>query len=232
MVMANLLRFLLNYEILFYFVFGIVILIAIRKTIGEWKKWKIALFGLEKEVLQRQYIQSLTICIIFGILILGLFSINTFIAPSVPGVQQLSTPTVDLTAHPTIEATLTPSPQVTAQGLIGTIEAIFGQGCIPNQIDWTEPRSGDTISGVIVLKGTVKVNNLGFYKYEFSPASSENWTTIAAGNQAVIGDALGGSWDTSNLTPGDYLLRLVVTDSDNQPYPPCTIEIKITAPAE
>lgn len=230
--MENLLRFLLKFEFLFYFIFGIVVLITIRKTIGEYKQWKIALFGLEKEVLQRQYVQSLTICIIFGIFILGLFSINTFISPSVPGVQQLPTPTVDLTAHPTVEVTQTPTPQATAQGLIGTIEAIFGQGCIPNQIDWTEPRTGDTISGVVILKGTVKVNNLGFFKYEFSPASNESWTTIAAGNQAVVADALGGSWDTSNMTPGDYLLRLVVTDSSNQPFPPCTIAIKIIAPPE
>lgn len=230
--MENLLRFLLNFEILFYFLLAIVLFIWVRKAISEWKKWKIALFGLEKEILQHQYIQSLTVCIVAGVLALCLFSINTFISPSVPGVQQLPTPTVDLTAHPTAETTSTPEPRATSQGLVGTVEAIFSQGCIPGQIDWTEPRSGDTISGVVVLKGTVKVVDLGFYKYEYSPSGDQNWTTIAAGNQAVENDALGGSWDTSNLTPGDYLLRLVVTDSENEPFSPCTIEIQIAAPAE
>ena len=39
-----------------------------------------------------------------------------------------------------------------------------------------------------------------------------------------------GQWDTSILTPGDYQLRLVVTNTQGQSLPPCIIPLRITAP--
>jgi hypothetical protein len=39
-----------------------------------------------------------------------------------------------------------------------------------------------------------------------------------------------GFWDTSTLTPGDYQLRLLVTDSQGQSYPPCVVPVRVSAP--
>lgn len=230
--MANLLRFLIQFEFLFYAVLAIVIIVYIRKLLITGKQWRLAYFGLEKETAQAEFSQNLTVLIVSVIMVLGLFALTTFVAPSVPGVQRIATPTVDLTAQPSTTPEATPGVATTSTGFIGTLEAVYGQGCIPDQINWTEPRTGDTISGTVILKGTVNVTSLGYYKYEYSSVGNENWTTIAAGNQTVENDALGGSWDTTNLTPGDYLLRLVVTDSQNQAYPACTVQIKITTPAK
>jgi hypothetical protein len=88
---------------------------------------------------------------------------------------------------------------------------------------------GDKISGTVTLQGTVNVTDLGYYKYEYATAGSDTWTTIAAGNTKIVDQPLGGTWDTSELTPGDYQLRLVVTDHQNNQLPECTIQITITS---
>jgi len=225
----SLLRFLIEYEILFYVIVALIVIIAARKTYLAWREWSASIFGLEKEQSQRKFNQGLTITI-FGLLFAaGLFIVNTFVTPSVPGVQQLPTATIDMTQLP---PTNTPAPTaaVTAQGLIPTITSYLSRGCIPDKLDWTDPRNGDTISGIVELKGTVNVENLGFYKYEYSSAGSDLWTTIAAGNTIIVNDLLGGAWDTSDLVPGNYELRLVVNDNLNNPLPACVIQVTIEPP--
>jgi len=230
--MANLLRFLIQFEFLFYIILAVVIIVYVRRVIRSYRLWKLAYFGVEKELAQTEYNQNLAILIISLVMVVGLFVLTVIVAPSVPGVSTLSTPTVNLTAQPSDTPFITPAAESTTTGLIATLQAAYGQGCVPDQINWTYPRSGDTINGTVTLKGTVNVSSLGYYKYEFSPVGNESWTTIAAGDQPVNNDALGGSWDTANLTPGDYLLRLVVTDTKNEEYTPCIIQIKITAPPQ
>lgn len=227
--MNSLLRFLSEYEILFYLIAGLIIVISARKTYLAWREWSGSIFGLEKENSQRKFNQGLTVLVFCVLLAASLFIVNTFITPTVPGVQQLPTPTIDMTQQP---PTVTPAPtiMVTGQGLIPTITSYFSRGCIPDQIDWTEPRNGDTISGTVELKGTVNIEDLGFYKYEFSTAGSDMWTTIAAGNTIVKNDLLGGAWDTSSLVPGNYELRLVVNDNQNNALPACMIQVTIEAP--
>ena len=227
--MNSLLRFLIEYEILFYVIVALIVIIAARKTYLAWREWSASIFGLEKEQSQRKFNQGLTITI-FGLLFAaGLFIVNTFVTPSVPGVQQLPTTTIDMTQLP---PTNTPAPTaaITAQGFIPTITSYLSRGCIPDKLDWTDPRNGDTISGIVELKGTVNVENLGFYKYEYSSAGSDLWTTIAAGNTIIVNDLLGGAWDTSDLVPGNYELRLVVNDNLNNPLPACVIQVTIEPP--
>ena len=226
--MNSLLRFLNDYEILFYVVAGIVILIAAQRTYLAWREWSASIFGLEKEHSQRKFNQGLTILVFSALLAAGLFVVNTFVTPTVPGVQQLATPTIDITQQP---PTSTPGPTaaVTAEGFIPTITSYLSRGCIPDQLDWTDPRNGDTIRGIVELKGTVNVENLGFYKYEYSPSGTDRWTTIAAGNTIIKNEPLGGAWDTNALVPGNYELRLVVNDNLNNPLPACIIQVTIEA---
>lgn len=227
--MNSLLRFLAKYEFFIYLIAGVVILFSARRTILSWREWKAAIFGLEKENSQRKFNEGLTFLVLGVLVILALFVVNTFITPRVPGVQQLPTPTIDMTQQ---AATFTPFPtsDTTAQGLIPTITSYFSRGCLPDQIDWTDPQNGGIINGEVELKGTVNIENLGFYKYEYAVSGSESWTTIAAGNETIINAPLGGVWDTGALTPGIYQLRLVVSDNQNNPFPACIIQVTITAP--
>ena len=226
--MTSLLRFLNKFEFLFYLVLAVILVIFVIKVYKAWKEWSTSLFGLEKEHTQRQINQGITILIFTFALGIGLFILTTFVAPSIPGVEQAATPTLNLTAQPTVILS-TPTISATTTGLIPTLTAILDMGCIPDQVQWTDPINGDSISGKYLLKGTVNVPNLGFYKFEFSPADSDYWTTIAAGNKLIIDEPLGGSWDTTSLTPGDYKLRLIVTNNQNEPMPECVINITIKA---
>jgi len=226
--MTSFLRFLSQFEILFYLILAVILIVFAVKVYKAWKEWSTSLFGLEKEHTQRQINQGITILIFTFALGITLFILTTFIAPSYPGVQQAATPTLNLTAQPTV-IPATPTISATTTGLIPTLTAILDMGCIPDQVQWTDPINGDSISGTYVLKGTVNVANLGFYKFEFSPVDSNSWTTIAAGNKSIIDEPLGGSWDTSSLSPGDYKLRLVVTNNQNEPLPECIIDITIKA---
>jgi len=225
----SILRFLSHYEFLFYILFIGIIFVYARKTFLAWRAWSAALFGIEKENTQRSFNQGITVLVFSVLLVVSLFIVNTFITPAVPGVQQVATPTIDLTKI--VETpTTTPTVEVTAQGLIPTITSYLSRGCIHDQIEWTDPMNGDTISGKVELMGTVNILDLGFYKYEYAVLGSDTWTTIAAGSTKVIDGALGGSWDTSSLVPGDYELRLIVTDNQDEPLPECVIRITVQAP--
>ena len=90
--MNEVLRFLTQYEVLFYILFGLVILIYVRKVYLAWQQWSVAMFGLEKEVTQRSINGGLTFIFLSALMGIGLFVINTFVTPSVPGVFQVSTP--------------------------------------------------------------------------------------------------------------------------------------------
>lgn len=230
--MDAILRFLDQYEILFYVLLGIVVLIYARKVFLSWREWSRALFGLEKEYSQRNINQGLSVIIFTVLLAGGLFVVNTFVTPSVPGVQQFATPTLDLTQQLTPETTLTettPTIEITTSGLIPTLSAFLDQGCIADQIQWTYPVDGESVSGKVTLTGTVNVTNLGYYKIEYSPKDSENWVAIVAGSSTIIDAPFGGSWDTRNLTPGDYRFRLVVFNNKEEELPDCTINVLVKA---
>jgi hypothetical protein len=103
------------------------------------------------------------------------------------------------------------------------------EGCITNKIEWISPKAGDEINANIQLTGTVNVPNLGFYKYQYAQKGEDNWTTLAGGNQPKVkGDI--GFWYTDQLTNGDYLLRLVVADNQNNLFPACVIQVRVNNP--
>jgi protocatechuate 3,4-dioxygenase beta subunit len=76
------------------------------------------------------------------------------------------------------------------------------------------------------LIGTVNVQNLGFYKFEVAPRNSETWSTIFAG-RAITNNEKFGRWDTTEMTPGDYQLRLVVSDNQGNALPECIIPLRV-----
>lgn len=230
--MEDLLRFLQTYEIWIYIVLGIFCLWFLTKVLAAWQEWRAAVFGIEREIAQSKFSAALTVMMLFILIGLAQFFLISFVAPSMPNVNIIATPTINYLATPF--ATLAASPTAGAQstGIIPTLIVSNQEGCVPGKLEWTYPKDGGQISGAVILKGTVQLANLGFYKYEYSQAGTSAWITIAAGNTNLTDGDLGGggAWNTASLIPGDYRLRLVAADNQNQAQPACVINIRIVSP--
>lgn len=214
-----------TYEPLIYISLAIFGLFAFRRMWGAWREWRDAVYTLEREYA----LWHLGRVTVIGFLVLGLFFaefyIATFIAPSLPASDLLTTPTLDLLASP--QAT---SPVVDAtQAAIAQTEqpAPNGMsGCVTDKIMITSPKSGDEVSAVVDLVGTADIPNFGFYKYEIAPIGTQDWKTISADRTPRKAESL-GKWNTLSLSNGDYFLRLVITDNVGNALAPCVIAIRV-----
>jgi hypothetical protein len=220
-------RFLAANEVLIYLLLALAGLIAGRWLWKSFREWRDAVFGLEREFAMRRMSQSLAICLLIILLFFGQIMIVSFVAPAIPATSMISTPTLDLLSTPGEPANAlsgdTLNTKVPDPGNDNT------SGCIPGQIMFTFPEPGEQVSGIVELTGTVNVENFGFYKYEVSPANTDNWFTISARTEVVTNGDL-GTWDSSALTTGDYQLRIIVVDNIGQELPPCVIPVRVVPP--
>jgi hypothetical protein len=218
-------RFLVQYEILIYLILAIGAVFVARSLWKAWAEWRSSVFGLEKELSFQKVRVSGAFFILLVMIGLSQFCLVTFIVPFLPATTFLLTPTADLLQTPV--ATLS-ADALTAQ-LSNPAAPAESVGCVPGQIMVSSPQSGGDVQGKIVISGTVDVPNFGFFKYEYTPQGNETWSTIAAGDKTIRDGEL-GAWDTSQLVPGDYQLRLLVTDNLGKALPPCIIPVHVIAP--
>lgn len=223
--MGELLKFLQKYELWGYALLGVIAFFYLQKLVWAWNEWRLAVYGLERETAQRRIAAALTVLVLLMLLGTAQFLLVSFIAPVYPMWSAPSTPTIDLVSTATITLEAQPAPAVGEA--VPTAAPTATEGCIPGQLEWTFPVSGGEISGTVELRGTVSVLNLGFYKYEYGQPGSDVWLTIAAGNEERIDEPLGGAWNTDQVIPGDYLLRLVIADNENRLMAPCVIPVRI-----
>jgi hypothetical protein len=223
--MQDFFRFIGTYQGFLYLVLLLGGIYSLRWLLKAMKEWREAYFGLEREIAMRRLAQSVAASVLVVILLCGVFSVAVFIVPSLPAGILAATPTLDLLSTPDVA-----SPNQTP--LVGTtpVAPVNGsQGCTPGQLEITSPKPGDEISGTITLVGTVNLPNFGFYKYEVALRGTENWSTISAQSQTKRNEDL-GILNTTVLTPGDYLLRVVVLDNATQVIGTCIITIRIKGP--
>ncbi len=232
--MDAVLLFFQKYEVWVYVLSALIGLFTFRKVLIAYQEWRTSLFGIEREIAQRRFSTRLTLFLLI-VLTAGLeFSLVSFVIPNYPASKGLlTTPTLDLLATPTVTLPVgTPAaPGVPDKTRQPTVVVKLTEGCTPGAVEWSSPKSGEEISGKVELIGTVNIPNLGFYKYEFSQPGTDVWNTIAAGNINIVNNLL-GNWDTTLLVPGDYLLRLVVADSQNQLLPACIVSVRVVAPPQ
>lgn len=220
--MAEFYLFLASYEALIYIVLAIGALFSLRWLFRSWREWQTAVYKLEKEFSSKRIGQSAAVSILLLVLFCFEFTMTSFIIPGLPAEVFITTPTLDFISTPT--GTL--SPQLMTQFAVFPPAVPSQVGCLPGQVDLTSPKPSEDIKGTIDLVGTVNIPNFGFYKYEVAPSGSETWATISAGREIKI-DASLGRWDTTALTPGDYQLRLVVTDNQGIALPPCIVPVRV-----
>jgi hypothetical protein len=222
--MDALFRYLVKYENPIYILLGLGALFALRSVWLAWDEWRKAVFGLEKEIAYQRLRSTSAVAIMLVMIALSQFCLVTFVVPYLPSI------TFTFTATPSLLNTLSASALPNATPEAGSLALPpENTGCTPGQIMITSLEPRQEISGRVTLIGTAKVENYGFYKYEYSQQSAEEWVTIAAGRDIIENGEL-GSWDTSNLPPGDYEIRLVVIDNQNNPLPACTIPVRVVEP--
>lgn len=225
--METVYRFLATYEGLIYILLALSGLFAFRWLWKSWRELHESVFGLEREFAMRRLSQALVVSLLILIMFFGELFLASFVVPSLPSTDLLVTPTLDILNQ--TEGALSGNPAILLTELPSASDTSSTSGCIPDQLIITSPELGQEVSGTVTLVGTVDIANFGFYKYEVSPQGAETWATISAGREIVQnGDV--GFWDTTTLTPGDYQLRLLVTDSQGQSYPPCIISVRVSAP--
>jgi len=240
--MAEIFNFFKGFELWIYGLLALGGLIYIVRFFRGWEEMRQASFGLEHETAQQKLSKAATGLVFMVILAVAEFMLVNFIIPIVPESTPILTPTLNVIATPT--ATLAPQPSETpGQGVgIEDSQALTDQelpavgsagssGCIPDEIAITEPQNGGSVSGIAPIRGSATIPSFGFYKFEFSSPGQPNWTAIQAWTEPKINDEL-GQWDTTRLSEGLYLLRLVVTDTQGKPTTPCVIQITVMKPPE
>jgi len=226
--MAAILHFFSRYAILIYLLLVIGLMFAIRSLIRARNEMGESLYGLEREAAHQHTNQAIAALSLIVFLAIAELVLTVFLAPNLPALFLLFTPTI----NPLITPTNTIPPELLATiGVLTPVATPTAQttGCIPGQIMITSPKPGDVVKGQVILVGTANIPNFGFYKYEFSPTGTDVWSTIQA-NREVMQDIELGRWDTSEVTPGDYNLRLVVIDNQGNALPPCIVPLQVATP--
>ena len=225
--MIGLLRFLKEFEGGIYLLLLILVLVMGSRLISAIQEKKKSAFGLEREMVQKRINSTTAYLVVIGLLFIGQVLLVSVASVHYPSMYTLTTPTTGVLPTPTDFFQAMLAMEETPEGLEQTQTAVAITGCIPQQIEWISPQSGDEVTGSVPLSGTINVPNMGFYKYEYRQKGREDWTPIAAGNKVIIESDLGGSWNTGELEPGLYELRIVVSDNQNNLFEPCVIEVKV-----
>lgn len=213
-------------EIWIYGGLGLFGLLFALRFYKAWDELRRAAFGLERESAQVKLNQAASVLMLLFIAAIIEFALVSFVIPAVPGADPLRTPTLNLLTTPT--QTLAPgqTPEPTSVGQAPISLTDLQSGCLPDAVMLTSPQSGDSVQGIVPVEGTANIENFGFYKFEMTRPNDLNWLSIQAGD-VVTEDGFLGSWDTTRLDPGIYLLRLVVTDNEGRPWPACGVEVNV-----
>lgn len=224
----SVLRGLITYQTGIFVILGlglIVYLMQFFKAVGSWRQ---SVFGLERNLAQRQLFSALTGLVLLFLLIIGEFLLVVVIKPQMPSAALEETPRINPLATQTSTLSTvalngeTPVPTPT----IGQ-ESLESE-CIEGVLEITFPSEGEAVSGTVEIIGSVNVEDFGSYKYEYSSTGAIDWVTIAAGNQLRLDEGL-GFWYTSELSPGRYLLQLVPLNNMGQEMTPCIISVEVVS---
>jgi hypothetical protein len=236
--MVEAIRFFREYEVWIYVVAGAIAVWQVGKFVLAWQELSKAAFGLERETAQYKLNTAAALLVLMLLTVVGEFMLVSFVAPAVPGAIPIPTPTLDLLATPSITL---PPPTPTLSGtnqLTGTVQpegtlepaAMPEESvCVAGQVMISDPKDGQEISDIVTLVGTATTPKFGFYKYEVARPGDSSWLTIGGGRNPVVEGKL-GDWDTTTRVPGEYLLRLVVTDNEGNYLPACVIRVRIAPP--
>ena len=231
--MDTIIKFLAEMEIPIYLILGVVGIVYLRRLAIALEERRSSVFGLERQVAHEKVVSATTVLVLLGLLAVGEFIVATFLVGEIAQQPLYATPTIEVLTTPTAtlpeviptDATPTPTPYPQAQ-----IEGVESK-CVAGVLEISSPKHGDEVSGVVEIIGSVNTPNYGSYRYEYSTMGEPNWQVIAAGSGVQVGSSL-GYWYTTDLVPGEYMLRLVALDNQGIETSACVIVVQVTAPPE
>lgn len=98
------------------------------------------------------------------------------------------------------------------------------------EVQITQPRVGEHVSGTVQIVGTADIPNFQFYKVEYAmghnPLPSSFHSINGVFSQAVR-DTVLATWYTGNMPAGAYTLRLTAVDNTGNYPPPCSVRMHI-----
>lgn len=229
--MEEALLFIEQYQSWIFVLLAISGLIYLRLTYQAYQAYRKAIFGLEQERARSNLTRAGSVLVLILAGALAVFVITTFATPALP-------PSFRPTAIPTVSLLSTPIGSETemAEGGVESPpvdDVIDSSGCQNPSATIRFPEEGSTVNGVIDILGVANIDNFAFYKMEYNDLSPDgSWLAISANTEPVCETGcaeseLLGSWDTSLVTPGDYAVRLVVTDTLGNAPLPCTIRVRV-----
>jgi hypothetical protein len=228
--MEDVLLFIEEQQAWIYLFFGLFALIYLKATLDAAAELRASLFDLERERSLAKLRRSAALMTISLAVLMTTFVLATYAGPAVPAADRpTALPTVSLLATPEITLAVQNGQPATAIPLSqGDLDSA---GCANTEATMTSPVEGAVLHDAVEIQGTANIANFSFYKYEYRSTQPDSvWRTISAGTNPVVDGKL-GTWDTSLLIPGDYALRLVVTDTAGNAPLPCVIRVTVTAPS-
>ena len=228
--MEYVIKFLADFEVPIYLILGIVAVVYLRRIVISLEEKRTAIFGLEREAAQQKVTSAASILILVGLLTVMEFVVATFLAGELSQQATFATPTIEVLTTPTttllgpVPTDATPTPTLYPQAQIEGIDSY----CVNDVLEIGSPKHDGEVSGVVEIVGSVNTPSLGSYRYDFSTMGEPNWQTIAAGSGMHIDENL-GSWYTSNLDPGPYMLRLAALDNQGNETSTCVIVVNVIA---
>lgn len=197
-----------------YALLGLAGVVYLRSALKWHAVVRSAQFGLERERAGANRLRALAMLGLVVVAGIAVFILSTFLVPRVPAVAQP-------TPAPTISLLEQNLPAATA------VQTPDSSGCLNPAATITEPGPGEEVRGLVEVRGTANIPSFAFYKIEVRQSGpAAVFQVVTAGTVPVVDGDL-GSWDTSLVENGVYLLQLVVTDTQGNAPLPCTIEIAV-----
>jgi membrane peptidoglycan carboxypeptidase len=140
----------------------------------------------------------------------GTPTVEPSVIPS-PSITSTETPLATPTSSPAPTETPTPTPEEnptpTATPTVPLPESV--------RAVIVEPWEGSLVSGDVLVMGSADGQEFAYYRLEFAPGSAPDestWQSLGPEVTAPTTDGLLGTWQTAELAPGVYTIRLKVYD--------------------
>jgi hypothetical protein len=230
-----------NFAVWIYIACALTILAYLRVIYLAKKERGASLFTIEKEVATgRAYRATFTI---LGLLvIIGLVAfVDVYLAPTLGVAISSSTPEgpVVLPTSTSTPVPPTPTPVVTRGPLVRPTPPwtptpeqsptpTAAQASCPDPMSRISyPGVNQTVSGVVEIRGTAKMDAFWYYKVEFSFGQGGNeFHVIDDLKYTTVEDGVLVVWNTGELS-GPVTLRLTVVKTDGNYLPPCDVPVNV-----